>query len=65
MRRYLIFLKPVPDSQDHITSEIGYLFYGHQNWIQCFTQHAVVISILKTIQKCNKLLIIENMLWAP
>ena len=41
MRRYLIFLKAFPESYDHITSEIGYLFHGHQNWIQFSAEHAV------------------------
>ena len=34
VRRYLIFLKAVPDSIDLITSRFGYLFHGHQNLIQ-------------------------------
>ena len=49
MRRYLIFLKPVPEPLDHITSEIGYLFHGHQNWIQYFAQHAVTYSIFSNL----------------
>ena len=41
MRRYLIFLKAVPDFLGHITSRIVCLFHGHQNSVHFFRQHAV------------------------
>ena len=44
VRRYLIFLKAIPDSLHKITSRIGCLFHGHQNWIHFLSQHAVQLS---------------------